>query len=296
MIKTMAAVVTFNRLDKLKHCIDCLSQIKDIDIVVLDNASTDGTTTYLNGLDHVITIHQSTNTGGAGGFNTLMHYGKDHGYDRIWLMDDDTYVSGDAYQALLEADLKLNGQFGFLSSVVLYTDGKECIMNRFKIDKHFQPDIPYLKDGLIRLSQATFVSCYIHAQAISSLGYPIKEYFIWGDDMEYTLRLSKHYPCYGVGKSQVIHDMTKNVGSSLALDDSDRLDRYVLAFRNDFATAKYNGLYALIYYFGKCGINSYRILRYGQNHRIKRLSILLHGIIKGLWFKPRIERGEKHAG
>lgn len=296
MMKTMAAVVTYNRLEKLKKCLTALSTIKTIDIVVLDNASTDGSTTYLDGLNHVITLHNHENTGGAGGFNTLMHYGMDHGYQRIWLMDDDTYVSNDAYEALVQADQKLHGNFGFLSSVVLYPDGNECIMNRFKIDHHFQPDIPYLKDGLIRLSQATFVSCYVNANAIRSCGYPIKEYFIWGDDMEYTLRLSKKYKCYAVGKSQVIHDMTSNVGSSLALDNPERLDRYVLAFRNDFATAKYNGLSGLIYYFGKCGMNVIRILRYASNHRLKRLTILLHGIIKGLWFKPRIERGDNHAG
>ena len=290
MIKIMAGVVTYNRLPKLKTCLNHLMDIEGVDIVVFDNASNDGSNQYLNGLTTVTILHSSTNIGGAGGFNQLLHYGVNHGYDRIWIMDDDTYVTQDSLTALIEADRLLDGRFTFLSSVVLFRDGNECKMNRFKIAKHFQSDVPLLSHGLIRIKQATFVSCYIHVDAIKACGYPIKEYFIWGDDMEYTWRLSDHGKAYAVGQSQVIHDMATNVGSSLANDDIDRLDRYIYAFRNDFATAKYHGLYGLCYYFGKCGITVIRILRYGQNHRIKRLWILSRGMIAGLWFKPEIER------
>lgn len=296
MNKTLAAVVTYNRLDLLKQCLDKLLANDDIDIVVINNNSNDGTSLYLQQLSNINKqlniINLDNNIGGAGGFNQALKYAIKYHYDFCWLMDDDTFVSKNSYQALKKASDLLDGNFGFLNSIVLYKDGSECKMNRFKIYKKFQIDSPLLQYGLIRVSQATFVSFFVNINAVKQVGYPIKEYFIWGDDMEYSLRLSKRYPCYAVGKSMVVHYTKNNVGSSIALDQG-RLNQYYLAFRNDFATAKKNGFKAICYYLGKCGINIIRIFRYAQDKKWQRLVILFKGMMAGLFFNPKIELVKK---
>ena len=37
---------------------------------------------------------------------------------------------------------------------------------------------------------ATFVSLFIKAETIRKVGLPIKDFFIWSDDLEYTRRIS----------------------------------------------------------------------------------------------------------
>ena len=71
--QTAAVVVTYNRLEMLKDCLGALErQTVPCDILVVDNASTDGTKEFLEGTWNVSCIRMKENTGGAGGFNTGM--------------------------------------------------------------------------------------------------------------------------------------------------------------------------------------------------------------------------------
>ena len=72
--KIVACIVTFNRKEKLKNCIEALlAQIyTDFKIVIVDNASTDGTQSSLAEYikDKKIEYYNTgKNLGGAGGFN-----------------------------------------------------------------------------------------------------------------------------------------------------------------------------------------------------------------------------------
>ena len=66
-----AVVVTCNRCELLKQAIDALlNQTYPLNkIVIINNASTDGTKEYLDNVidDRLIVIHKETNEGGAGG-------------------------------------------------------------------------------------------------------------------------------------------------------------------------------------------------------------------------------------
>ncbi|MDX9924653.1 MAG: glycosyltransferase, partial [Ignavibacteriaceae bacterium] len=68
-MKIAAVVVTYNRLEYLKKCIDSLyNQSHQINkIIVIDNSSDDGTWEYLQSQEYVEAIKQK-NSGGAGGF------------------------------------------------------------------------------------------------------------------------------------------------------------------------------------------------------------------------------------
>lgn len=290
--RILAVVVTHNRFPLLVRCLNALRHqtCSDFDILVVDNASTDDTPQWLSSQNDLTTLRLNENTGGAGGFSAGVREAVQRGYQRIWLMDDDTFCQPDTLQQLKEADHLLQGQFGFLSSAVLWKDGRECKMNRQKIKKSFYTEVHQLREGLILIDQATFVSLYLNAQAVIDWGLPIRQYFIWGDDIEYTLRLSSHTPCYLCGKSQVVHWMDNNCGSSIALDQPQRLNRYRYAFRNENCTYRRRGLKGFAYYLAKCGLNLYRILRFAPDHRLLRSSILLGGMIRGLFFNPPIEQ------
>ena len=289
--------MTYNRLPLLQKCIEKLeAQTEPCDILVVNNASTDGTTEWLAEYAAKNTrLHArdtGANIGGAGGFNYGMRWAVEAGYDYLWLMDDDCLPEPDAQEKLLEADGLLNSEYGWLSSVALWTDGTECKMNRQKLQKKAHRQELYLKHGLAEANQATFVSLFLQAETVRWVGLPIKEFFIWGDDIEYTRRIAvrNKLSSYVVEQSQVIHAMKENSGSSIAADSAERIDRYRYAFRNEAFTYRQEGVKGVCYYLAKCGLNLCRIVVKAPDHRAKRVRVLVGSMVRGAFFRPKIER------
>ncbi len=286
-----AIVVTYNRLELLRQCVEALrAQTAACDILIVDNASTDGTANWLASQPDLHCRNTGSNLGGAGGFHFGMRWAVEDSYEYVWLMDDDTLPQPDALEKLLEADRVLDGNYGWLSSVALWTDGSECKMNRQKLKKSFYEYSPLMKYGLVQAEQATFVSLFLRSETICCFGLPIKEYYIWGDDIEYTRRIAVRggLPCFTAGQSQVVHAAKSNVGSNVALDDAERIGRYFYAFRNEAHLYRQEGMKARAYCFAKRCRDFLRIMRYGKP-KGPRFGILFKGIWAGFFFCPEIE-------
>ena len=286
-----AVVVTYNRLELLRQCAEALrAQTTACDILIVDNASTDGTDQWLTSQPDLHYRNTGSNLGGAGGFNHGMRWAVEAGYDYVWVMDDDTLPHPDALEKLLEADSVLEGNYGWLSSVALWTDGSECRMNRQKLKKSFYEYSPLMKYGLVQAEQATFVSLFLRSETVCQFGLPIKEYYIWGDDIEFTRRIAVRgeLPCFIAGQSQVVHAAKSNVGSNVALDDPERIGRYFYAFRNEAHLYRQEGLKGSAYCFAKRCRDFLRIMRYGKP-KWPRFGILFKGIWTGFFFRPEIE-------
>ena len=234
------------------------------------------------------------NIGGAGGFNYGMRWAVEAGYEYLWVMDDDCLPEPDALEKLLEADKVLGGNYGWLSSRCLWTDGTECIMNRQKLKKSFIKPDQYSIGDLIQANQATFVSLLLRSETVKRFGLPIKEFFIWGDDVEYTRRIAVRgkRPSFVVKHSRVIHAMKDNTGSSIALDCAERIERYRYAFRNEAFTYRQEGIKGVCYYLAKCGLNGCRIIMKAPDSKGKRLAVLLRSMAEGAGFRPSIENCE----
>lgn len=294
MKDVVAIVVTYNRKEYLKKCLEALLEQREIcDILIVDNYSTDGTKEeiekYIN-LKQIIYMNTGANLGGAGGFNYGTRKALELGYKYIWLMDDDCIVNKDSLKELLEADKHLNGKYGFLSSVVLWKDGKVCKMNKQKISSNWFEQEMLLKYGLLSTYYATFVSFFVRKEVVEDVGLPIKEFFIWGDDVEYTNRISKKYNCFIVGKSQVLHDTKNNEGSNIARDEVTRLNRYKFAYRNEMYIAKKNGIKGILRQIAKICLHIFRVLAKNKNgHRIKKWAIIIGSSTKGIFFNPKVE-------
>lgn len=292
MNKVAAVVVTYNRKELLKECIEALkASTCSVDVIIVDNNSTDGTKEYIADLigKDVIYKRLKKNLGGAGGFSAGMKYAVKKGYEYVWIMDDDTIVKEDTLEVLLKAKDELSDDFGFISSSVKWIDGSDCKMNRqtYKnVIDDFEKD--NIGKGLYPVKAATFVSLLFSSKAIKQVGLPLKEYFIWGDDKEYTLRMSNEFACYNVVDSQVVHKMNNNEGSNITKDDIGRIDRYYYAYRNDFATARSQGIKDLLIYMAGFMLNAVRIILFAPSNKSKRLGIMLKGLKDGIAFRPRV--------
>jgi len=285
--KILAVVVTYNRKELLSECIEALlkQECDFLDVLIVDNASTDGTRRYIDKYiknKRVLYENTGSNIGGAGGFNYGMKKGVELGYDYIWLMDDDTIVKKDSLTNLLKADEDLKGNYGFLSSRTLWTDESICLMNKQK-EKLFQKKSKYPK---IRF--ASFVSFFVKTDIIKEVGLPIKDFFIWSDDVEYSMRIQKKYNCYLVEDSEVIHKTKSNIGPNIAKDD-ERIDRYYYLFRNEMYIAKHNSILRKFYMLAVIIVLSLRVIFKSKNYKSKKLKVISKGVKDGFKFNPKVE-------
>lgn len=217
-MKVCAVVVTYNRKVKLEQCINALlgQSYSKYDIIIVDNASTDGTQEFVEKKfgQSVIYINTGANLGGSGGFYYGMRYAYEHNYDLLWVMDDDVVPTRTALSELINHS-KYVKSFSFLASAVYAADN--TALNSPEISGYKTNGYKFwyekLEYGMVRLSHATFVSLLIKADAIRQCGLPCKDFFIWGDDIEYTKRIVGNYaPAFIVGTSKVYH-MRQNVSN-----------------------------------------------------------------------------------
>ena len=227
--KVIAVIVTYNRKELLKECVEAILEqnYKNCDVLIVDNASTDGTYEYISKLlknKRVIYKNTGANLGGAGGFNFGIKEAYKLGCDFVWIMDDDCIVHKDTLQEFFVADKKLKGKYGFLASKVLWKDNNICEMNvqRGTLTKKVED----FDSELVPVVMSSFVSLFVSAKKVKEFGLPIKEFFIWTDDWEYTRRISRKYESYLVNNSVVTHKSNSNIGASIENDSLDRLNRY----------------------------------------------------------------------
>lgn len=292
--KIAAVVVTFNRLDMLKDTIKAL-QVQTIapQIIVVNNGSTDGTTEYLKKLGNELIVINQENTGGAGGFFTGMKYACENNYDFVWVMDDDVIPATNALEILVK-DYKFLSEkenVGYLCSRVISTTGENAnvpVIDYSSNSTGYTDWGKYLEYGIIRVESATFVSVFIPTDVIKTVGLPIKEFFIWGDDTEYTKRIvTSSYKAFLSGKSEIIH---RRVGGALFIKnftDRKRIIMYKNFVRNNFYNErKFGSLRRKISYIKQNLTTAVKMLFSGNPLKAK---VILCGLYQGLTFNPTIE-------
>lgn len=294
MKKVVAVVVTYNRLLLLKENVDALlnQSYKSLDIMIIDNASSDGTEEYIKGLKNknIIYINTGKNLGGAGGFSFGVKEALKRKYDYAWLMDDDTIPYNDSLDKLVDGANVLKDKFSFLNSYVEWTDGNPCYMNepRIKNSEWFK-NSKYLKNNLLNVLSCTFVSVLVNLDIAEKAGIPIKEMFIYGDDHEYTERLNRYEKGYMAFESRVLHKMKVNSGFDIINVPAERISRYYYDARNRFYRAKKSGAREVIINILWYTYIKFKILFSSKDHRLKRIWVTIKGFYAGIFFNPKIE-------
>lgn len=279
-MEVIAVIVTYNRKELLKECLRAIcQQTKKVKkIVVINNASTDGTEEiFKNGQEFdspQIELHtMERNLGGAGGFYEGIKSAIKEKCDYVWIMDDDTIPFNNT---LMEFENSLNNlkneKISFLASSV-WGEKSEPMnvpeIENSRTENGYPCWYSNLEHGMVKIKNATFVSLLISYDAIINVGLPFKNYFLWGDDIEYTFRLTKYYGnAYICGKSKVIHKR-KNAKALSIIDEEnkERAKMYYYFYRNNLINNK-----------------EYRNKKERANKNIK----ILITIIK-LIFKPKIK-------
>jgi rhamnopyranosyl-N-acetylglucosaminyl-diphospho-decaprenol beta-1,3/1,4-galactofuranosyltransferase len=298
-MKVIAIIVTFNRLNLLEKCLTAVkSQTRVPDqIVVINNGSTDGTEQWLVG-QGVTTYHQQ-NQGGAGGFSRGIAEAYNHGADWIWVMDDDTIAKNDTLERLLGPlfDPKIDqAAIGFLSSKVLWTDDSPHQMNKtYRLQN--EKELAGLSIGNIDrmppIQFGTFVSMLLSAKAVERVGLPIKEFFIWNDDVEYSKRIVRSgLAGLVVEDSIAIHETPGNHLSNVFNDTHKHLWKYDHGLRNEMFTKRMHDgeLQFWITWMHRMLVMPFRIVINRKSHRWAFIKTVWRTSMKAINFRPKIDQ------
>lgn len=220
--KIAAVVVTYNRKELLKECLQSLmKQTRHLDLIILiDNASTDGTSEFLRennilGSSNIDYLKLPKNTGGAGGFYEGVKRGVGKKFDWLWLMDDDAFPKNDALERLLEIKNDVNiEETGILGCLPLdpvfkkfssfqMEDGKEILSEK------------EIKNKFAFVAHLPFVGVLLREKAIEKIGLPRKDFFIWWDDVEYSLRMRKAGFKVVLVKDSIIYHGAQKIDSAV---------------------------------------------------------------------------------
>lgn len=293
MSTVAAVVVTYNRAGKLAQVLKhLLTQTRRPDrVIVVDNASTDETPELLRGYQEdgsLTVLRLSENTGGAGGFAAGMARAYELGADHVWIMDDDCYPNTDALEELLRGvettERELGFKPSFACSVVTWTNGDICEMNnpgttwdwgRLLVRGH----------QVVLVNHCSFVSVLVPRWAITKFGLPLKDYFIWFDDMEYTLRVAAAAPGVQVLSSTVVHDLGTNAGVNFGQITQNNLWKYEYGIRNEASYRLHHEGVISFLAFARRVVKGMAEGRVSRRLRVCAVQALLRGVL----FNPKPE-------
>lgn len=185
-------VVTWNRLEMLKACIAAAKKNAAVaDILVVDNASTDGTHEWLGSQDGISVLSLPENTGGAGGFSAGMKWAYDRGYEWMWIMDDDVVPLEGALDVLAANKCRAD----VIQGAKYEADGAECVfeglLNPRTMRRKRIPVSAVSIEGFVPCNVATFEGLFVSRRAVETIGYPDASFFYGLDDLFYGYRVSE---------------------------------------------------------------------------------------------------------
>lgn len=219
-MKLDAVIVTFNRLEDLKECLQKYEeQIESVDsLIVIDNCSNDGTKEYLNNWKRIQSkfkkkvIHLSKNFGGSGGFFEGIKYAMLNGADWIWLHDDDAFIYKDTILNLKKS-IEKNNQDNISAICGMVYDKENIALNHRRRIKRgvirnqdkCVTEFEYNNDSF-EINEFSYVGVAINVEKLFEVGITNKDFFIFLDDTEHSYRLSKVGKILCYPKIKIRHD------------------------------------------------------------------------------------------
>lgn len=201
MKKIAGVVVTYNRKNELIKNLEMLNlQRRRADAVyIVDNCSNDGTEELLASKGflenkRIVYVKLKENTGGAGGFYSGLKRAYDDGFDYIILMDDDGRPANNmTFEALENMANKLYNQNRkiMINSVVVCDESQSSL----SFEMGDMKSINNVKENSVEGALYDYINPFngtlVSKELVEEIGYPNKDFFIRGDEVDYQNRARK---------------------------------------------------------------------------------------------------------
>jgi GT2 family glycosyltransferase len=199
--KLYVIIVTYNGKQWYDRCFQSLRQSSiPVQIVVVDNASTDNTVSYIHSeFPEVYLIESKINLGFGQGNNKGLRYALDQGVEYVFLLNQDAWIEPYTLSELIRVH-KENTEYGILSPMHLNAK-KTSIENGLM---HYIADYRITTSNLINdlyfgRTRDIYETQYVNAAAwllprktLETVGGFDPIFFHYGEDDNYMLRIKYH--------------------------------------------------------------------------------------------------------
>ena len=218
--KIAAVICNYNKCAYVTECIQSVleSVFQDFDLMVVDNASTDGSVEQIRRIygDMVKLFVNKENLGGSGGFNTGIRYALEKGYEYVWCLDNDVLVDENAIEELYRF-MEGHPEVGMCGSKVYHMEAPDYVQ-QFGINivwEEYCCEAKYynrLEDGtmpeVVYSDAVAACSVLVRTSLIREIGPLPEENFLYWDDTEWGFRCNRAgYKVASFGRSKVLHCM-----------------------------------------------------------------------------------------
>jgi len=252
MSKVFVIIVTYNGKIWYDVCFRSLRQSNiNLQILVIDNASSDDTVLYIkSNYPEIILIESDKNLGFGQGNNKGMRYALDHEADYVFLLNQDAWIEPDTIAELVRIQ-KENPAYGILSPMNL-TAEKDTILNGFieyivdynNTDCKLVDDLYFnrLKD-VYDIKSVNAASWLLSRNILETVGGFDPIFFHYGEDDNYLQRA--HYHKFKIGicpKVTLVHDaqVSNQFNSNIQKTAYKRHILFICAdINNDLTPGKY---------------------------------------------------------
>ncbi|WP_140487625.1 glycosyltransferase [Flavobacterium sp. GSA192] len=208
-------IVTFNGMQWIQKCIDSIiSSSIDVEIIIVDNNSADGTRAFLkNNFSNITTIFLNENVGFGQANNIGIKKALEYDFQYLFLVNQDVYIEVDTIKNLVEAHTQ-NQDYGILSPIQL--NGRGLGLDRSfsnylssHLCENFISDL-YTNKLANRIYSIKFVNAaawLLSRKCIEIVGGFNPSFFHYGEDDNYIQRVKYHGFKVGVlANTNVCHD------------------------------------------------------------------------------------------
>ncbi|WP_348823509.1 glycosyltransferase family 2 protein [Flavobacterium aestuarii] len=243
-MKVIVVIVTYNPLQWIKKCLDSLvfSSIP-VDILIIDNNSTDGFQEILKSNYSNVQLVQNVNNLGFGAANNIgIKKAYDTNADFVFLLNQDAWVQTDTIEKLISAQQK-EPEFGIVSPMHLNGKGDQLDYNFSNYIIPFQCKGLYsdiylnkVKESIYKVNFVNAAGWLLSRKCIEIVGGFSPSFFHYSEDDNYIDRVHFHQLKVGVlGTAMLYHDREER-SSNVYFEDSILLykRRIVLKASNPF--------------------------------------------------------------
>lgn len=212
---TVASVtVAYNAASLLARQIEALlRQTRPLDeIIVVDNASTDGTVEMLaQRFPQVTVLRMTENLGVGGGLAAGMTYAAlEKQYDWVWTFDHDSVPNDDALQVLLDVPEApgCSREVGIIAALPVYENTGDCYYPLLWDHGFVKPSADLMRQPIWFADLVIGSGCMVRRDVVQNIGLPRADFFIDFVDFEYCLRArSKGYKLAVATRAKFGHEI-----------------------------------------------------------------------------------------
>jgi GT2 family glycosyltransferase len=213
MLSVASVTVAYNAALVLPRQLEALlRQTRPIqEIVVVDNASTDGTGNMLaEHYPQVTVLKMSENLGAAGAWSAGLAYAAlRRRHDWVWTFDDDSAPDADALQNLIHAVEKLEStddKIGMVAPLPMHRETGTCYPPLLWREGFVTPSAELLSQPTWFADLIILSGCMVRRNVVEKIGLPRSDFFMDLFDFEYCLRARSHgYKIAVITRAKVAH-------------------------------------------------------------------------------------------